>query len=130
MSPAARARRTSRTERGVEGSHGEGRTGRTLAADRCLRRRRVCRGGRGETPFQGIRNIAGPDVFPLDELGRITPAARPDGRRVVTDDRARMSAMVTGDALTAPADADRPHALHGPASAAVAGLLRRSPTPP
>src|SRR5512135_2812072 len=29
-------------------------------------------------PLQGIRNVAGPDVFPLDELGRITLAARHD----------------------------------------------------
>ncbi|MFD4943382.1 SDR family oxidoreductase [Streptomyces sp. NPDC058239] len=60
-----------------------------------------------EAPLQGIRNVAGPDVFPLDELGRITLAAHPDGRRVVTDDRAGMFALVTGDVLTAPADADR-----------------------
>ncbi len=58
------------------------------------------------TPLQGIRNIAGPEVFPLDELGRITLAARPDGRRVVTDDQAGMFAVVTGDVLTAPEDAD------------------------
>ncbi|MFI6726983.1 SDR family oxidoreductase [Streptomyces atratus] len=60
-----------------------------------------------ETPLQGIRNVAGPDVFPLDELGRTTVAAHPDGRRVVTDDRAGMFAMVTGDVLTAPEGADR-----------------------
>ncbi|WP_405691618.1 SDR family oxidoreductase [Streptomyces sp. NBC_00057] len=59
-----------------------------------------------ERPLHGIRNIAGPDVVPLDELGRITLAARPDGRHVVTDDRAGMFAMVTGDVLTAPEDAD------------------------
>ncbi|MFF0061366.1 SDR family oxidoreductase [Streptomyces sp. NPDC005279] len=58
------------------------------------------------TPLQGIRNVAGPDIFPLDELGRITLAARPDGRHVVTDDQAGMFAVVTGDVLTAPEDAD------------------------
>ncbi|MGW7370196.1 SDR family oxidoreductase [Streptomyces sp. NPDC054841] len=59
-----------------------------------------------DSPLQGIRNIAGPDVFSLDELGRITLAARPDGRHVVTDDQAGMFAAVTGDVLTAPKDAD------------------------
>ncbi|MEV7678846.1 NAD(P)H-binding protein [Streptomyces sp. NPDC088341] len=58
-----------------------------------------------DTPSRGIRNIAGPEVFPLDELGRITLAARPDGRRVVTDGQAGMFAEVTGDVLTAPEDA-------------------------
>ncbi|MBT2392188.1 SDR family oxidoreductase [Streptomyces sp. ISL-1] len=59
-----------------------------------------------EAPLQGIRNVAGPDVFPLDELGRITLAARSDGRSVVTDDQAGMFAVVTGDVLTAPEDAE------------------------
>lgn len=57
------------------------------------------------TPLQGIRNVAGPDVFPLDELGRLTLAARHDTRTVVTDDRAGMFAVVTGDVLTAGPDA-------------------------
>ncbi|WP_067466987.1 SDR family oxidoreductase [Nocardia amamiensis] len=56
-------------------------------------------------PLQGIRNIAGPDVFPLDELGRLTLAARQDARTVVTDDKAGMFAAVTGDVLTAGPDA-------------------------
>ena len=34
-------------------------------------------------PLQGIRNVAGPEVFALDELGRITLAARGDQRTVV-----------------------------------------------
>ncbi|MFF4961108.1 SDR family oxidoreductase [Streptomyces sp. NPDC001222] len=50
-------------------------------------------------PLNGALNVAGPDVFPLDELGRITLNARPDGRRVVTDDTAGMFAAVPGDAL-------------------------------
>jgi hypothetical protein len=29
-------------------------------------------------PLRGIRNLAGPDVFPLDELGRLTLAVRHD----------------------------------------------------
>ncbi|AVH54842.1 MULTISPECIES: SDR family oxidoreductase [Streptomyces] len=57
-------------------------------------------------PLQGIRNVAGPEVFPLDELGRITLAARPDGRHVVTDNEAGLFAVVTGDVLTAPEGAD------------------------
>src|SRR5215468_9765900 len=39
-------------------------------------------------PLQGIRNIAGPDVFRLDELGRVTLAAHHDDRTVITDDQA------------------------------------------
>jgi uncharacterized protein YbjT (DUF2867 family) len=56
-------------------------------------------------PLQGIRNVAGPDVFPLDELGRVTLAARQDNRTVITDDNAGMLAAVTGDVLTAGPDA-------------------------
>jgi uncharacterized protein YbjT (DUF2867 family) len=52
-------------------------------------------------PVQGIRNFAGPDVFPLDELGRVTLAARHDDRTVVTDDKAGTFGGVTGDVLTA-----------------------------
>ncbi|SIM71334.1 SDR family oxidoreductase [Micromonospora cremea] len=52
-------------------------------------------------PLQGTRNIAGPDVFPLDELGRITLAARGDQRTVVTDDSAGMFAAAPGDVLIA-----------------------------
>jgi uncharacterized protein YbjT (DUF2867 family) len=51
-------------------------------------------------PLNGIRNIAGPEVFSLDELGRITLAHKPDGRSVVTDPSAGMFAAVKGDVLT------------------------------
>ncbi|MGW1158621.1 SDR family oxidoreductase [Streptomyces sp. NPDC002519] len=57
------------------------------------------------TPLNGTLNIAGPDVFPLDDLGRITLNAHPDGRTVVTDDTAGMFAAVHGDAFTAKGDA-------------------------
>ncbi|MFF3056350.1 SDR family oxidoreductase [Streptomyces sp. NPDC057909] len=57
------------------------------------------------TTLNGILNVAGPDVFPLDELGRITLNARPDGRSVVTDDTAGMFAAARGDVLTAKGDA-------------------------
>ncbi|HVV10356.1 SDR family oxidoreductase [Amycolatopsis sp.] len=53
------------------------------------------------TPLQGTRDIAGPEVFPFDELGRITLAAHGDGREVVTDDTAGMFAAATGDTLIA-----------------------------
>ncbi|MGH3272866.1 MAG: SDR family oxidoreductase [Streptosporangiaceae bacterium] len=52
-------------------------------------------------PLNGIRNIAGPDVFRLDEIGRVTLAAHHDDRTVITDDQAGMFAAVTGDVLTA-----------------------------
>ncbi|MGP3936219.1 SDR family oxidoreductase [Nonomuraea sp. KM88] len=52
-------------------------------------------------PVRGTRDIAGPEVFALDELGRITLAARGDHRAVVTDDRAGMYAAASGDALVA-----------------------------
>ena len=57
------------------------------------------------SPLGGTVNIAGPDVYPLDELGRLTLAARPDGRTVTTDDTAGMFAVVHGAALTAPSNA-------------------------
>jgi uncharacterized protein YbjT (DUF2867 family) len=56
-------------------------------------------------PLRGIRNVAGPDVFPLDELGRITLAARHDDRTVVTDGTAGMFAVIEGDVLVAGPDA-------------------------
>jgi uncharacterized protein YbjT (DUF2867 family) len=56
-------------------------------------------------PLNGIRYVAGPDVFRLDELGRVTLAAHHDSRTVITDDRASVFAGVTGDVLTAGPDA-------------------------
>ena len=52
-------------------------------------------------PLLGTKEFAGPEVFPLDELGRITLAARDDKRTVVTDDTAGMFAAAKGDALIA-----------------------------
>ncbi|MEV6878685.1 SDR family oxidoreductase [Amycolatopsis sp. NPDC051128] len=54
-----------------------------------------------DAPLRGTRNIAGPEVFTLDELGRITLAAQGDQRSVVTDDSAGLFAAVSGDALIA-----------------------------
>ncbi|MEU4677767.1 NAD(P)H-binding protein [Micromonospora sp. NPDC023737] len=56
-------------------------------------------------PLRGTRNVAGPEVFPLDELGRITLAARGDKRTVVTDNSAGLFAAASGDALIAKEDA-------------------------
>jgi uncharacterized protein YbjT (DUF2867 family) len=52
-------------------------------------------------PLRGTRDIAGPDVFPLDELGRITLAAHNDLRTVVTDNSAGLFAAASNDALIA-----------------------------
>ncbi|MGW6145178.1 SDR family oxidoreductase [Streptomyces sp. NPDC055140] len=52
------------------------------------------------SPLNGIRNIGGPDVFSLDELGRITLSRKGDSRTVVTDTTAGMFAVVKGDVLT------------------------------
>ena len=48
---------------------------------------------------------AGPEVFKLDELGKITLAAQGDDRAVVTDNSAGMLAAASGDALIAKNDA-------------------------
>ena len=52
-------------------------------------------------PLQGTRDIAGPEVFPLDELGKITLAAHGDHRTVITDNSAGMFGAAAGDALIA-----------------------------
>lgn len=51
-------------------------------------------------PLNGIRNIAGPEIFTLDELGRITLSHKGDNRTVVNDPTAGMFAVVKGDVLT------------------------------
>jgi uncharacterized protein YbjT (DUF2867 family) len=56
-------------------------------------------------PLRGTRNIAGPEVFPLDELGRITLAAHGDQRTVITDNSAGQFAAMPDDALIARDDA-------------------------
>ena len=52
-------------------------------------------------PLTGTRNVAGPEAFRLDELGKITLEARGDHRAVVTDNTAGMFAAAAGDALIA-----------------------------
>ena len=56
-------------------------------------------------PLLGTRNVAGPEVFTLDELGRITLAAHGDKRSVTTDNTAGMFAAAPGDVLIAKDDA-------------------------
>jgi uncharacterized protein YbjT (DUF2867 family) len=53
-----------------------------------------------DTPLNGIRNIGGPEIFALDELGRITLAHKGDNRTVVADSTAGMFSVVKGDVLT------------------------------
>ena len=45
------------------------------------------------------RNVAGPEVFALDELGKITLAAHGDHRTAVTDNSAGMFAAASGGAV-------------------------------
>ncbi|MDQ0796175.1 SDR family oxidoreductase [Streptomyces sp. B1I3] len=56
-------------------------------------------------PLRGTRDVAGADVFRLDELGRMTLKARGDERTVITDEEAGMFAAVEGDAIIAGDDA-------------------------
>lgn len=51
-------------------------------------------------PLNGMRNVGGPEIFTLDELGRITLSHKGDHRTVVTDPTAGMFAVVKGDVLT------------------------------
>ena len=51
-------------------------------------------------PLNGIRNVGGPEVFTLDELGRTTLSHKGDSSTVVTDPTAGMFAVVKGDVLT------------------------------
>ena len=63
---------------------------------------RVVAGVASTGPLDGLLEIAGPEVFPLDQLGRITLAARGDQREVVVDPSAAgMYAFVKGAALIA-----------------------------
>ncbi|MEU2265597.1 NAD(P)H-binding protein [Streptomyces olindensis] len=62
----------------------------------------VAEAAQGE-PSNGIRDIAGPEVYGLDRLGEITLAVQPDGRTVVTDETAGLFAgmpdVLTGDGI-------------------------------
>jgi uncharacterized protein YbjT (DUF2867 family) len=52
-------------------------------------------------PLEETRDIAGPEVHPLDHLGRLTLAARGDERPVITDPTAGFYAAANGVALIA-----------------------------
>ena len=52
-------------------------------------------------PLRGIREVAGPEVFTLDALGRITLAAKGDARTVVVDESAGLFGAIPGDVLVA-----------------------------
>ncbi|MFB7775992.1 SDR family oxidoreductase [Streptomyces bauhiniae] len=56
-------------------------------------------------PRNGIVNVAGPDVFALDDLGRLTLRVHPDGREVTVDENAGLFGQVPHDAIVAPPDA-------------------------
>jgi uncharacterized protein YbjT (DUF2867 family) len=60
-------------------------------------------------PLNGTRNVAGPEVSTLDELGRLTLAARGDQRTVTTDPTVGLFAAVPGDAIIANGDAVLAH---------------------
>ncbi|WP_436845379.1 hypothetical protein [Streptomyces cinerochromogenes] len=62
--------------------------------------------------MHGVRDVPGPDVLPLDELGRITLAARGDSRTVVTDASVGPFAAASGDALIATTDSAHIAAVH------------------
>lgn len=51
-------------------------------------------------PLDGTLDLGGPDTYTLDEIGRITLAAKGDGRSVTVDDTAGMFAVPQGDVLT------------------------------
>ncbi|MFG3585643.1 SDR family oxidoreductase [Streptomyces sp. NPDC047990] len=52
------------------------------------------------TPLEGTLELGGPDTYPLDEIGRITLAAKGDKRTVTVDDSAGMFGVPQGDVLT------------------------------
>ncbi|MFF8381650.1 SDR family oxidoreductase [Streptomyces sp. NPDC015661] len=52
-------------------------------------------------PLHGIRDVVGPEAIALDDIGRITLAARGDKRIVTTDNTAGPFASAPADALTA-----------------------------
>ncbi|MEU8953662.1 NAD(P)H-binding protein [Streptomyces sp. NPDC048518] len=56
-------------------------------------------------PLNGTLDVVGPDTFTLDELGRVTLAARKDDRTVIVDDKAGMFAAVDGPVLVGGRDA-------------------------
>ncbi|WP_127505659.1 SDR family oxidoreductase [Actinoplanes solisilvae] len=56
-------------------------------------------------PLLAVKNVAGPEVFALDELCRIAAQAKGVSTQIVTDPSAGMFGAVQGSVLTAPDDA-------------------------
>lgn len=52
-------------------------------------------------PLMGTREVAGPGVLPLDQLGAMTLAAHGDKRTVVVDNTAGLLALAPGNAVIA-----------------------------
>ncbi|WP_250031184.1 hypothetical protein [Paractinoplanes maris] len=73
-----------------------------IAADDVVR---IVAGVAATGVLEDILEIAGPEVFPLDQLGRMTLAARGDERPVVVDPSAGLYSYVRGTALLAGDDA-------------------------
>lgn len=57
-------------------------------------------------PLNGIRNIAGPERFTLDQIGRLVLDAHRDGGAVVVDPTAGIYAAMHGDVLVPGPDDD------------------------
>ncbi|NJQ02525.1 SDR family oxidoreductase [Streptomyces zingiberis] len=57
-------------------------------------------------PLRGIREIAGPEVLPLDQIGRRRLESRGERRTVIVDESAGLYAGLPGDALTAGPDTE------------------------
>lgn len=57
------------------------------------------------TPLDGVLNVGGPDVYPLDDLGRMILETKHDDHSIVTDDTAGMFAAVQGSAILTPSGA-------------------------
>ncbi|MGC1212924.1 MAG: SDR family oxidoreductase [Micromonospora sp.] len=60
-----------------------------------------------DAPTNGVVEVAGPERFRLDELGRSTLAARHDPREVVTDPASRYFGALLGERSLVPADGAR-----------------------
>ena len=65
-----------------------------------------------DAPTKGVVEIAGPDQFHLDELGRSTLASRHDPREVVTDPAARYFGAVLDERSLVPLDGARIASTH------------------
>lgn len=74
-------------------------------------------------PVNGIVEVAGPELFQLDELARLAMAAGGDKRRVIADAGARYYGAVLGERTLVPGESPRQ------ASTRFSDWLNRSPAP-